>query len=162
MGKGTTLYNIVLLLHIVAAVIGFGGFVALGRQHAQAYRATAGEARVLLASARSGFNLPMYALYAVFVLGIVLVSVSDGDISFGAPWISASFVVWFLAVGALHGMLRPAVKALEERAAAMGAGASLEGDADADAAAKKIAGGELVAQLLMTVAIILMIWQPGN
>lgn len=162
MGLDSTLYKIILLLHVAAAIVGFGGFVALGRMHAQSYRATAAEARTLLASARSGFNVPMYGLYAVFALGIVLVSVSDGGISFGAPWISASFVVWFLAVGALHGMVRPAVTALAERAAALSDGTTLEGDAEADAAARKVAMGEGITHLLLTVALILMIWQPGN
>lgn len=161
MGIDSTLYNIILLLHVIAAIVGFGGFIGLGRMHAQAYRAKAADARVLLASARSGFNVPMYALYAVFALGIVLVSVSDGDIGFGEPWISASFVVWFLAVGALHGLVRPSVTVLAERAAALGDATALEGDAEADGAARKVAAGEGVTHLLLAVALILMIWQPG-
>ncbi len=120
---------------------------------------------MLLRNTAAVTNIAHYAIYAMFVLGIVLVSLSgDGDdaISFGAPWISASFLIVIVVVGLAHGMVRPAVRGLTERAEALPADTVLEFDADAKALAGKLAIGEGVTQVLLAIALIMMIWQPGN
>lgn len=162
MDDPSAIYQIILLLHIATAIVGFGGLIAHGAFNAKAFAAPAGEAAVLLRTTQAVTNLAHYAIYAVFVLGIVLVSLSDGDISFGDPWISASFVVWFALVGVAHGLVKPAVRGLRERAQALDADAALSNDAEATATAKKLALGEGLTQLLLVVALVLMIWQFGG
>jgi uncharacterized membrane protein len=161
MGTGSALYRIVLLLHIVAAIVGFGGVITHGAYHARAFRGTAEAARSVLEAARSVTNIAHYAIYAVLPLGIVLIAISDDTFSMGDPWVSASFVVWFLMVGAAHGAVRPAVRSLSERAGTLDAGASLQGDAEAQAAARKLMIGEAATQILLVVALYLMVWKPG-
>ena len=103
-----------------------------------------------------------YAIYAVLPLGIVAIAVSDDAYSMGAPWVSASFVVWFLLVGAIHGAVRPAVKTMAARAEALEAGTVLETDDEAAAAARKLMIGEAASQLLLVAAVALMVWKPGS
>lgn len=162
MGTGSALYRIVLLAHIAAAIVGFGGLLAAGLVHARAFRSPAAAAGTLLAAGRSIVRVANNALYALLLLGVVLVSLSDGAIGFGATWISASFVVWLLVLGALHGLVRPSVAGLADRADALGPEVALRGDGTADGLAKRLALGEALVQVGMVVGLALMLWQPGN
>jgi uncharacterized membrane protein len=162
MGIGSDLYGVVLLLHIAAVIVGFGGVITHGAYNARAFRATAGTAREILAATQSVTNIAHYAVYAVLPLGIVLVAISDNLFSMGDPWVSASFLVWFALVGAAHGAVRPALRTLAQRAGALDPEASLESDPEAQAASKKLMIGEGGTQLLLIIAVCLMIWKPGG
>lgn len=162
MGKGSAIYNIVLLLHIVTAIVGFGGVIAHGAYNARAFASKAGEAAVLLRNTQAVTKVAHFALYGLFLLGIVLIALSDSAISFAAPWVSASFVVWFAVIGVAHGMVRPAVAALTERAGELAPDTDMSSDEEVTGMAKKLAVGEGVTQLLLVVALVLMVWQPGN
>ncbi|MFV0524275.1 MAG: DUF2269 family protein [Acidimicrobiales bacterium] len=162
MGTTTMLYRIILLLHVATAIVGFGGLIAHSAYHAKAFRSKAGDANVILQSTRAVRSLAEYAIYAVLPLGIVLIAVSDDAFSMGEPWVSASFLVWFVMVGAIHGLVRPAVRTIGERAAALDPASPLQADPAAAAASKRMMTGEALEQLLLVVALILMIWQPGH
>jgi uncharacterized membrane protein len=155
----TAIYRILLLLHIAAAVVGFGGVIAHGAYNAKAYRAKAGEASVLFKTTAAVTDIAHYAIYAVLVLGILLVSVSSGDISFSDPWISASFGLWLILVGVAHGVVKPALRALTARADELSPDALLTEDDAAGALARKLALGEGITQLLLTASLVVMIWQ---
>ncbi len=157
----SAIYQIVLLLHIAASIVGFGGVIAHSAYNAKAFSGTAGDAGVLLRTTQLVTGLAHYAIYGVFALGIALVAVSDGGISFGEAWISASFVVWFLLVGVAHGMVKPTVRSLSEKAASMDPEVKMTEDPEVVGLAKRLALGEGLTQLLLVIALVLMIWQPG-
>lgn len=156
----SVIYQIVLLLHIAAAIVGFGGVIAHSAYNAKAFGGTAGDAAVLLRTTQLVTGLAHYAIYGVFALGIVLVAVSDGGIGFDEAWISASFVVWFLLVGVAHGLVKPAVRSLTEKATSMSPETKMTDDPEVITLAKKLALGEGLTQLLLVIALVLMIWQP--
>jgi len=156
-----TLFQIVLLTHIAAALIGFGGVITHGLYHAKAFRSPAGVARGILETTTSVTKISEYSIYAVLVLGIVAVTVSEDAFSMADSWVSASFVVWILLVGAMHGAVRPAVTVLAARAEAIDPSSVLESDAEASAAARKLMIGEGATHLLIAIALFLMIWKPG-
>jgi hypothetical protein len=162
MGVTSTLYRIVELLHILAAIVGFGGLIAYGAYNANAFKGKASDAVAVLKSTASVSNIAMNAIYVVFALGIALIALSDGFHSFGHPWVSASFVVWFAIVGISHGMVRPAVAALTDAASAAAPDSLLSEDTGAMAAAKKLAVGEGLVQLLLAAALVLMVFQFGG
>ncbi len=162
MGLDSAIYRIVLLLHIATAIVGFGGLVAHGAYNAKAFASKASEAVVLLKNTRAITNIAHYAIYALLAFGIILISLSDGAISMGAMWISASFVVWFLMVGAAHGLVKPTLAKMQDRAEAMDGDAILKDDPEIGELAKKLAMGEGLSQLLLLIALILMVWQPGS
>ena len=161
MGTDSALYQIVLLLHIAAAIVGFGGMITHSTYHARAFRAPAEAARAVLEATKGVAKWADYGIYAVLPLGIVAIAVSDSTFSMGDPWVSASFVVWFALVGVLHGLVRPAVKAMTARAEAIGGSTVLETDDEAAAASRKLMMGEAISQILVVVALFLMIWKPG-
>lgn len=158
----STVYKIVLLLHIAAAIVGFGGVIAHGAYNAKAFAAKAGEAGVILRVTQTVTNLAHYAIYGVFLLGIILVSLSDKVISMGATWISASMVVWFLLVGVAHGLIKPTVRGLLAESEAMDADDVMSSSPAVIALAKKLALGEALTQIFLIVGIVLMVWQPGQ
>jgi uncharacterized membrane protein len=158
----SAIYQIMLLLHVITAIVGFGGVIMHGAYNARAFRSPAAEAAVTLKATASVTNIAHYAIYATFAFGIVLIAVSDGEIGFGEPWISGAFLVWFILVGLAHGLVRPAVKGLTARAEALPADTVLSTDTEAGALAKKLALGEGLTQLFLVVALVLMVWQPGN
>ena len=151
-----------LLLHIASAIVGFGGVIAHSAYHARAFGGTAGDASVLLRTTQTIAGAANYAIYGVFALGIVLIAVSDGDIEFSEGWISGSFLVWFLLVGVAHGLIRPTVRSLSEAADAKDPGEKMTDDPAVVSLAKRLALGEGLFQLLLVVALVLMIWQPGS
>ena len=51
---------------------------------------------------------------------------------------------------------------MQDRAEAMDGDAILKDDPEIGELAKKLAMGEGLSQLLLLVALILMVWQPGN
>ncbi len=168
MGTGSVIYRIVLLLHIGATIVGFGGLVANGINNAKAFRSPVDQATTLLRSSQAVSRIAYYALYALLALGIVLIAISDSAFSFGAPWVSASFLVWFVLIGVSHGMVRPAVAGLVDRAQSLASAAPgqavpiLESDDAAGGLARRLAIGEALVQLMLVIALVLMIWQPGN
>lgn len=157
----SNLYRFFLLLHILSAVVGFGGVIAHGMYNAKAFRSRAAEALVTLRTTASVTNIAHYGIYATLVFGMILIPQSDGFISFGDMWISMSFLVWIILVGLAHGLVRPAVKTLTQRAEAISGDTVLANDAEAGEAAKKLALGEGLTQLLLAVALYLMIFKPG-
>jgi hypothetical protein len=162
MGTTSLLYRVVLLLHIGASIIAFGGLIANGVLNARAFNGPASESRIILAATSTVSKVADWALYAVLPLGIVLIAVSDDAFGFGDPWVSASFVVWFGVVGVTHGLVRPAVRTMSERADVIPSIDHLSSDESAVAASRKLMAGETATQLLLAAALILMIWKPGS
>lgn len=161
MGTASILYRIILLAHIGATVVGFGGLITASLYNARSFKAAPAEAAAVLKTTSGVSKIAEFGIYAILPLGIVLVAISDSAFSFAAPWISAAFVVWFLVVGCFHGLVRPAVASMLSAANESSADV-LADDDTAQAAAKKLAIGEAVIQLLLVVSLVLMIWQPGG
>lgn len=161
-----TLFNIILLLHIATAIVGLGGIIAHGALNAKAFASEAKDARVLLRTTQMLTNPAHFSIYGLFILGIVLIAISgsvDGEeaISMGAPWVSASFVVWFAIVGVAHGIVKPTVKSMVESANELPDSTVLSSDSGVVAKAKKLALGEGLTQLLVIAGLYLMVWKPG-
>ena len=105
-------YKIVLVLHILCAIVGFGAVFlnAIYGQQAKSRRGTEG-----LAIAEANYlvsKIGEYFIYAVFLLGIALVLIGDNVIDFGQTWIWLSMVLFIGALGISHGLLQPRVRRL--------------------------------------------------
>ncbi len=162
MGTASLLYRVVLLLHVAASIVAFGGLIANGVFNARAFNGPSGEGGVVLGAGTAVSKLADYALYAILPLGIVLIAVSDDAFGFGDPWVSASFVVWFAVVGVTHGLVRPAVRTMTERVGELDAADRLADDDTGVDASRKLMLGETLTQILLAAALILMIWKPGG
>ncbi len=156
------LYNTILVLHILAAIVGFGGLDRpLDVQLQSARGSNAGQASALFDATLGVTNMAHYALYAVGPLGVILISLSEGAIEFSELWISLSFLTWFAMIGAAHALITKNLKATAVRAAELEASSAFRDDQPAVELLKKVALGDLVVQVVLVVSLGLMIWQPG-
>ncbi|MGI8778256.1 MAG: DUF2269 family protein [Acidimicrobiales bacterium] len=159
MGIDTGAYKFVEVLHVLAVVVGFGGIVVGGIFGAKAKsRGGAGGQ----AAAEVAFDVTehwsQWFIYAVPVLGILLVLMSDDSYKFSQAWISISFLLYIVFVGLMHGLHLPNIRRMNE----LITGAGADDVAELDARAKKagVVGGAL--NLIWVVVVFLMVFQPGR
>ncbi len=113
MGVDGDLYNLVLVLHILAVIIGFGGMFIAGFYGNESRRLPADEGLVVAqATMKVSGQVPTVAVFAVPILGILLVLMSDDVWQFSQAWISLSFLLYIAAVGVMHAgrKLQPSVR----------------------------------------------------
>ena len=167
---GDTPYRLVLLLHILTAIIGFGAVFlnALYGRAAERRKGVEG-----LAIAETNYDVSQtatYFIYAVPVFGILLLLMSDDFYKFSQAWISASFLLYIVGLGLSHGVLRPNVKkmhALMRELVTMGppaAGAAAGRPPqveEIEQRARTVGTTSAILNLILVVILYLMIWKPG-
>lgn len=110
MGTNSGPYKLVLVLHILSAIVGFGAVFLNGIYGAQA-KARRGTEGLAVAEANWLVSrIAEWFIYAVFVFGVLLVLLSDDVIGFGDTWIWLSMTVYLVAIGLSHGLLQPNVR----------------------------------------------------
>ena len=169
-GNQDTVYGLVLLLHILAAIVGFGG-VMLNGLYAQQAQQRAGREGVAISQANYAVGkVAEIFIYLVFVFGVLLVLLADDDtIGFGDLWISLSMLLFIIAVGVSHGVLNPAVRKAnaiaEELARTEGPPPGASGPPpqviELEALGKRMAATGMVLNLMVVAILYLMIWKPG-
>ena len=103
-------YNLLVLLHIICAVAGFGAVVYRGFLLELARRRGAGgaaEAGVLAVYGQVS-QFAEILIYGVVVFGLAALGEEGHSSDFAKAWVVAALVVYFVMVGLLHGMVRPA------------------------------------------------------
>jgi uncharacterized membrane protein len=169
-GINSGIYKLVLVLHILSAIIGFGAVLLNGiyGQQSRSRRGTEG-----LAITQANFlvsRIAQYFIYAVFVFGVLLVVLSDKVWAFSDSWIVASIVLYVLGIGLSHGLLIPNVRriiGLQEELVAMGpppAGATAAAPpsqvVELAERGRRVGAVSTVLQLNLVVILMLMVWGP--
>ncbi len=127
-------YQILGLLHILAAIVAFGPlflYPVLQR---------AGETQTI---AKLHMWLVMPALVLVWVLGMGMAGVGEYDMA-STPWMTVSILVWLVTLAISWFLIRP--------------GLVDEGNG----ARKKMSAGIGITHLLLIVALFLMVFKPGD
>lgn len=143
----TTSYNIVLFLHILAALAAFAPVFIHPVVANQATSLTAGERSSvwgLLAANSRRIHSP--ALILTGLLGFALSGMSDGAYSMSQAWLILAFLIWIAMNGIAHAVLIPAERAMAN------------GDDTAKSRADQF---EAVMAVLLVVMLYLMIFKPG-
>ena len=171
MGRGTTGYDVVLVLHILASIVGFGTVTLNGIRgaHAKARPGPGG-----LAIGESSFQVSKIAelfIYSVPFFGIGLVFMSDDAWEFEQAWIAISIVLYIVGLGISHGVMMPSEKRMNALAAELvaagppPAGAAAGGPppqvVEMEGLEKKLAIGGTVLNLLLVIIVVLMVFKPG-
>ena len=143
---GSGVYNLLLILHILAVVVAFAPAVVhplVGRR----LLGDEGAARQFSGAASiNSRTVHLPALMAVALLGFALVGVSDSAFKFSDPWVAISALLWLVIGGVVSAMVAPG-----ERGMAAG---------EAGAASKVQIGGGIVT-VLFVVVLCLMVVKPG-
>jgi uncharacterized membrane protein len=167
----SNLYTIVKVVHILCAIIGFGGVMLNGVYAAQMRGRPAREAAPIAQAVLRVSSVAEYFIYAVFILGLALVGIGHSShgatiIDFGQTWIWLSIVLFVVGLGLNHGFLRPRVKRMttmltEEAATPAGA---IAGPPSGQllALGKQVATTEAVLDVVLVVILVLMVFKPGS
>ena len=107
-------YSILLLLHVAAAVVGFGALAATGVQAARVRRGPGQEsAAALRRYFRPGTNWAARALYGVPLLGAGLLVDSKGAWDAGDGWVVAGLVLWLAATVLAEAVVWPGERRIQ-------------------------------------------------
>lgn len=169
MGIDSGIYKSLEVLHILAAIVGFGSVILNGIHGAQAKKRKGSEGLAIVDSTMAVSDVAQKAIYAVFVLGILLVLVSDGTREFSHLWISASMGLYIVAVGISHAVLQKNVKRMRTLMAELAAGgpppAGAAGGpppqvAELEQRGKTVAMSSMVLDVFLVAILALMVWKP--
>ncbi|MBO0730457.1 MAG: DUF2269 family protein [Acidimicrobiaceae bacterium] len=149
-------YVVLLVLHVVSAIVGFGavaisGVYGSGVRHADARPQARKEARRYFASPGAA----EWAILAVPVFGLAALALRPGPSQATSAWVPAALAVWIVAAVVLVVVVRPA----EARVRALLADPENEHDALAKAG-RSLARGAAVCDIAFVVALGLMIFRP--
>ena len=107
-------FSIVLVLHILAAAVGYGAMILTGVQAERVRRGPrAPGAESARAFFRPGTNWAARAVYLVPVLGVVLVALSRGAFGFGDTFVDVGIAVWAASVAVAESVLWPAEREVQ-------------------------------------------------
>ncbi|HWI04505.1 MAG TPA: DUF2269 family protein [Acidimicrobiales bacterium] len=159
MGVDGDLYQFVLVLHILSAIIGFGAMFIAGFYGNEA-RSLPGREGLAVAETtlKVTGRIPTVAVCAVPILGILLILLSDDTWRFSEAWISLSFLLYFVLMGLATGLQVPTIRKM----VAMRAGAEGAQSLEMQAMAKKAATVSAVVNVLWVVILFLMVFKPGR
>jgi len=167
-GLNSGIYKFLLVLHLIAVVVGFGSVMLNGVYAARAKRA-GGREGVAIAEANTFVSDKVAELfiYAVPILGILLIVTSDEVWEFDQKWISFSLLLYIIGIALSHAVLRPTVKklnALTAQLAAAGPMPSAGGPppevAEVEALGKRAGAVGAALNVIVVVVIALMVWKP--
>lgn len=168
MGLDSTGYKIVFVLHILSLIFGFGPFVLNGLYGAQAKkRPGVGGLAIGEATFEVG-KVAQIVIYTVPIWGIGLLGMSDGVWEFSQLWVWLSLVLYVVAVGISHAVMKPSAKRMNVLAAEMvNAGGPPAGGpppqvVEMEGIGKKLAVGGTVLNLLLVTILVLMVFKPGG
>ena len=174
MNENDTGYRILLVLHILCAIIGFGA-VYLNALYGQQIRKRRGAEGIAIYEANFFVTgIGQYFIYAVFVFGFILVAASNAW-KFSQTWVWLAMTFYVIALGVSHGMLLPAVRRMgvlmKELAAAgppPGANPS-QGPpagpppqvAELGTLGQRVGVTGAFLDIMVIVILALMVWKPG-
>ena len=166
MGIGSFAYNLVLLLHILSAIIGFGGTLLNGVYASRARQLPAEQGlAVTEVNTFVSLRIAEVFIYLVPIWGFGLIGLSDGVIGWGETWVWLSITIYALALLLSLFALQPRVHRMVALQREMVASGPPAGGPPPQAAAMEALGKQIgpisgVLHLSMVVVLALMIWQP--
>jgi uncharacterized membrane protein len=168
-GIGSTGYKIVLVLHLLSVIVGFGTVVLNGIRGAEAKKRPGPGG---LAIGESGYRVNKvaeYFIYAVPVFGLGLVGMSDGGWKFSQTWVWLALLLYVIGIAVSHAVLIPSEKRMNVLAAELvaagpppaGASGPPPQVVEMEGLEKKLAASGTFLNLLVVVVVILMVFKPG-
>jgi uncharacterized membrane protein len=164
-GVNSFAFHLVLLLHILAAIIGFGGVILNGVYASRAKERPPAEAlAVMEVNTFVSLKVAENFIYLTLLLGLALVILSDKVFRFSQTWVSVSCIVYVVALAVSVRGLQPRVHRLlevqRELVADPGSGGSSALTAQATKLEKQIGAFSGVLHLALVVILVMMVWKP--
>lgn len=169
MGIGSTAYKLVLMLHILAIIIGFGGVMLNGIYGAEAKKRKGPTGHAVGEANLHVSKIAEKVIVTIPIWGILLVILSDGVWEFSQAWVGLALVLFILTMGfatAVQLKNQKRMVGLAGELATAGpppAGASGPPPqvAEMEALEKKLGMGGALLSVMVVVLIALMVFKPG-
>ncbi len=168
---GSDAYKVVLVLHILCAIVGFGA-VFLNALYGQQAKSRKGPEGLAIAEANELVSkVGEYFIIAVFFLGIALVLIGDDVWGFGQVWVWLSITLFIIALGISQGVLAPRVRRLIALQSELVGGGPPPSDAppgpppqvlEMEKIGKQLAIIGPTLNIMLIVILTLMVFQPGG
>jgi uncharacterized membrane protein len=160
------IYKVVLVLHILAAIVGFGAVFLNGVYASEMKRRKGPEALAIYEANWRVSKIGEYMIYAVPLLGIALVGMSDKEFEFSQTWVWLALVLYVVALSISHAVLLPSVKRIgvlmrEMVAAGPPTGGPPPQVAEMEGLGKKAAAAGATLNIMLIVILSLMVFKPG-
>jgi len=144
-------YKVLLVLHLLSVVVGFGPWFLNGLLPARALGRDAAEGKSISGANLQVSTMSQFAIYGALIFGgAAMGAAHKHTIDFGDTFIWLSLIAWVAIVGVLHGLVLPAQRELAE------------GSGDRATLTQRQSLGVAIINLLVIVAIVLMVWEPGH
>ena len=147
------MYKLLLFLHILSAIAGIGNYMLGGLRAASASKAGGPAAGAVSDAEMKSGKVADIFIYLIFITAIALILVGDSA-EFSDMWVSLSFLLYIVAVGISHGLMKPSARKARELAAA-------GGGPEMPSIQQRLAIGGTVLNVLSVGLLALMIWKPG-
>ena len=159
-------YKLVLLLHILAAIVGFGAVFLNGLYGAQAKRRQGVEGAAIAEANYDVTHVAEFVIYTVPIWGLGLVGMSDKAWKFSQTWVWLALTLYVVGIAVSHAVMIPSARRLKTLAREVaGRGPAAGGPppeaAEMDELGKRLGAGGGFLNLLLVVILVLMIWKPG-
>ena len=157
-GEGPA-YTLLIAAHVLAALVGFGTILLTAVYATMARRAPSEQ--TVQNYFRPGTNWPARSLYAVPVLGLMLVKATNGTYDLAQGWIVASLAISCLVIALAQLVVWPGERTIG--AALIGSGgASGMTSAELKLASSRVASAAVVIEIGFVVTVVLMVLKPGG
>jgi hypothetical protein len=148
------LYDVLVALHVISAVVGFGAVALSGIYGSTARQADKPEAREEIARYFRSPGRAEWLVLPVPFLGAAALGARPEGADFGAVWVVTALVLWVAAATVLLGIVRPAERRIRAAAAS--------GQASRTAAAgRALLWASVASDVLFVAALVLMVGQPA-
>jgi len=167
---GSGVYKFFLLLHILSAIIGFGGVMLNGAYAAQARQRPGREGLAIFeTNAWITMNIAMYFIYAVFVFGLITALIGKPAVKLSQGWLSAAMALYIVAIAISHAVMIPGTKKMQKLMATLAdgpaPGASRSGPppevAEVHALDRRLGIFGAILSVIVIVILFLMVVKPG-
>jgi uncharacterized membrane protein len=105
MAGPTNLNTFLIVLHVGCALLGFGGVAYNGIYLLHAHHQTPVQRAAILEANRDVTRIAEILIYAVFILGLLVVATSHSVWKFSQGWLSAAMALYIVEMGILHGFI---------------------------------------------------------
>jgi uncharacterized membrane protein len=146
-------YDVVLLAHVLAAVVGLGSVVVAGA-YALVLRSAGPGRESVRRYYRPGVNWAGRVLFLIPVLGVVLMAQSHGDWSFADGWITIGLALWTVAAVVAEMALWPAERRLQVAVAGPTA------EAELGSTCLRVVGLSAALSVALVAATVVMVAKP--
>jgi hypothetical protein len=163
----STGFKVLVLLHVLCVIGGFGAVAYNALYLSLAQRRTGGGTGAILEVNKLVSSLAEFLIYAALLFGIGAVTTSHSTIKFSDAWISAAFGIYVVDIGILHGWIRPRQRRYTDVVGRLEAPADPAVGRETDVTAlktleKQVGFGWGAFNVLVVVAVYMMVFQPGG